>query len=294
MRAAAPADLACVWPGAAELGEGPVWRVDEAALWFVNIKGLAIHRLDTATGEVTSWPAPAQPGFIAPVAGGGWIAGLKTGLHRFEPATGAFTPLARFGPDRPGNRINDGAVDAQGRLWFGTMDDGEAEPTGALWRLDAEGPATRCDDGYVVTNGPAFSPDGATLYHCDSVARRIYAFDLAADGSLGPRRLFAELERGYPDGPVVDAEGCLWVALWGGWGLNRYAPTGELIGHVALPVAQVTKAAFGGPDLRTVYCTTAWKGLSDAERFAQPLAGAVFSFRADVAGLAGNAVRLGA
>lgn len=287
-----PADLACVWEVGAELGEGPVWRPAERALWFVDIKGRRVHRYDEATRARRSWEAPSEPGFLAPVRGGGWIAGLKTGLHLFNPETGSFTHLPRFGPDRAGNRLNDGAVDAQGRLWFGSMDDGETEPTGELWRLDAFGDACAHDTGYVITNGPAFSPDGRTLYHTDTLARRIHAFDLAEDGSLSGRRTFAEVAEGWPDGPAVDAEGCVWTGLFGGWGLNRYAPTGELLAHVRLPVANVTKPAFGGADLCTVYCTTARKGLTPEARGAQPLAGGLFRFRVETPGLPGGELRL--
>lgn len=288
----APADLACVWEVGATLGEGPVWRPGEEALWFVDIKSRRIHRFHEPTGERQSWEAPSEPGFLAPLAGGGWIAGLKSGLHRFDPEAGAFAHLPRFGPDRAGNRLNDGAVDAQGRLWFGSMDDAEEAPTGELWRLDATGPAASQDAGYVITNGPAFSPDGRTLYHTDTLAKVIYAFDMAADGAVSGRRVFARVERGYPDGPAVDAEGCVWSGLFGGWGLNRYAPSGELLAHLRLPVANVTKPAFGGPDLRTVYCTTALKGLSAEERAAQPLAGGLFRFRVDTPGLPGGELRL--
>jgi sugar lactone lactonase YvrE len=148
------------------------------------------------------------------------------------------------------------------------------------------------DAGYVITNGPALSPDGRTLYHTDTLERVIYAFDLDEAGALLSRSVFAEVDRGYPDGPAVDADGCVWTGLFGGWGLNRYAPTGELLEHVPFPVANVTKPAFGGEDLRTVYVTTAWKGLSAAEREAQPLAGGLFRFLADTPGLPQGELRL--
>lgn len=282
-----PSDLQCVWDLRAELGEGPVWRPEDGAVWFVDIKGRRIHRWEAATGARRSWDAPDQVGFIAPVRGGGWVAGLPAGPHRFDAETGRFDAIPRFGPDHPNNRLNDGAVDGEGRLWFGSMDDAEKKPTGELWRLDAQGPATVHDSGYVITNGPTFSPDGRTLYHTDTLEKVIHAFDLSPSGELSNRREFARVGegQGHPDGPVVDAEGCLWSALYGGWGLNRYSPAGELLLHVRLPVANVTKPAFGGEDLRTVYCTSAWKGLSDADRAAQPLAGGLFSFRVDTPGL---------
>ncbi len=276
----------CVLRSACELGEGPVWRAADKAVWFVDIKGLRIHRYEPESGAAFSWQAPAQPGFIAPVAGGGWIAGLKTGLHRFDPAGGRFELMATVEDASLGNRLNDGFVDARGRLWFGSMHDGETDLTGALYRLDDRG-LRRMDDGYCITNGPAVSPDGRTLYHTDTLKRVLYAFDLAPDGGLSNRRVFAEIEdgAGYPDGPAVDAEGCVWTGLFAGWGARRYSPKGEPIGFVRLPVANVTKIAFGGPDLKTVYATTAWKGLSPAEREAQPLAGGLFRFDVDTPGL---------
>ena len=142
------------------------------------------------------------------------------------------------------------------------------------------------DSGYVITNGPAISPDGGTLYHTDTLQKRIYAFDLQADGSLTGKRIFAVIEEGagYPDGPVVDSKGCLWTGLFGGWGARRYSPQGALLECVSFPVASVTKLAFGGADLTTVYATTARKGLDDAALTAQPLAGGLFRFQADVPG----------
>jgi D-xylonolactonase len=275
----------CVLRCACELGEGPVWR--DGAVWFVDIKGLRIHRYEPGTGAAFSWQAPAQPGFIAPAAAGGWIAGLKTGLHRFDPASGRFELMAAVEDAGLDNRLNDGFVDGRGRLWFGSMHDGETNLTGALYRLDANG-LRRMDDGYCITNGPAVSPDGRTLYHTDTLKRVLYAFDLAADGGLSNKRMFAQIEdgAGYPDGPAVDAEGCVWTGLFAGWGARRYSPKGAQVGFVRLPVANVTKIAFAGDDLKTVYATTAWKGLSAAEREKQPLAGGLFRFHVDTPGLA--------
>lgn len=273
----------CVWPVGAQLGEGPVWSATEQALWFVDIKGQAIHRYHEPSGARDSWPAPAQPGFILPARDGGFVCGLKTGLHRFDPETGAFSPLHQVEPDKPGNRLNDGFVDSRGYLWFGSMDDEERAPTGALYQLTDRG-CIRRDDGYVITNGPAESPDGRTLYHTDTLARTIYAFARAEDGVLSDKRVFARIETGHPDGPIVDSMGYVWTGLYGGWGVARYAPDGKLIGKLELPCANVTKAAFGGEDLRTLYITTAWKGLDDRQRAEQPLAGGLFRARVAVAG----------
>ena len=271
----------------AELGEGPLWVANDSALWMVDIHGGRLHRLRPDSGELRSWAAPASPGFLAARAAGGFVVGLKGGLHHFEPASGRFTPLTSIEPDLPDNRINDGCVSPEGELWFGSMHDPETQPSGSLYRLGAAGHCVRLDTGYIVTNGPAFSPDGRTFYHTDSPGRIVYAFDRPEPHVLTNKRVLIRIEpeAGYPDGTAVDTDGCLWVALWSGWGVRRYSPEGRLLATLALPCAQVTKLAFGGADLRTAYVTTARRGLSAQARAAQPFAGDVFCFTAPVAGL---------
>ena len=167
---------------------------------------------------------------MLPTRAGWMIAGLKTGLHSFNPETGNFNLLHVVEPHAPNNRLNDGFVDSEGFLWFGSMDDNEEDPSGALYQLGPEG-CLRRDPGYVVSNGPAESPDGRTLYHTDTLAGVIYAFDRARPGTLTNKRVFARLHagEGYPDGPIVDVEGCVWTGVFGGWGLRRYSPQGELL-----------------------------------------------------------------
>lgn len=282
----------CLWEVGATLGEGALWHAAAGQVWFVDIKGRRLHCHDVASRGGRSWDAPGQVSFIVPVAGGGFVCALEDGLYRFVEASGQFLPLLPVEADQPGNRFNDGHVDAAGRLWFGSMDDAEDQASGALYCFDGR-EVRRMDQGYVITNGPAVSPDARTLYHTDTLARRIFAFDLAADGSLAGKRLFAELaDGGYPDGMAVDAEGHLWVATFGGWRIDRFDPQGRKVGEVRFPCANITKLAFGGDDLRTVYVTTARKGLSAAQLEAQPLAGGLFTFRADVAGLPQHALRL--
>jgi xylono-1,5-lactonase len=279
-------EVECVWPVGAVLGEGPFWSATEQVLWFVDIKAPAIHRFNPASGEKRSWKAPDRVGFLAPTSDGRLIAGLKTGLHRFNPETGNFALLQVVEPHAPNNRLNDGFVDSEGFLWFGSMDDTEEEPSGALYQLGPQG-CIRRDPGYVVTNGPAESPDGRTLYHTDTLAGVIYAFDRARDGQLTNKRVFVRIAAGggYPDGPIVDAEGCLWTGLFGGWALQRYSPAGKLLDEIRLPCSAVTKAAFAGDDLRTLYITTAHVALSPEERKQQPLAGGLFRARVAVPGL---------
>jgi len=275
-----------ILPVQATLGEGPVWIGRDAALWFVDIKGRHIHRYDPATGAARRWDAPDQVGWVLPDADGGMIAGLRTGLHRFDPADGSFTLHARAESDAPGNRLNDATTDGAGRIWFGTMDDAETQASGRLYR-HAAGRVT--DSGLApvcITNGPAISGD--TLYHTDTLARTIWRATIRDDGTLGEAERFVEIEEGagHPDGSVADAEGCIWVSLWGGWGVRRYDPAARLIDTVTLPASNITKIAFGGDDLRTAFATSARKGLDAAALAAQPEAGNVFAFDPGVAGVA--------
>ncbi len=277
-----------VWDVAAELGEGPVWVERDKALWFTDIKKRRIHRYDPAGGERRTWAAPEQVGFVLPAERGGFVAGLMSGLHRFDEATGRFTLIAEMEPERPNNRLNDGVVDPRGRLWFGTMDNKETAKTGAFYRFDRGIVEPTGLEGIAITNGPALSPDGRILYYVDTRSGTIDSADVGDDGSLGPSRPFARIDpaEGHPDGPTVDGEGCVWIALYSGWEARRYSPAGELVDRVRFPVANITKIAFGGDDLRTVYATTARQGLSPEEMERQPQAGDLFEFRADVPGLA--------
>jgi len=274
----------CIWDVGAHLGEGALWHAPTRSVWFVDIKDRRIHRCDAEGGHRRSWDAPGQPGFVVPAAGGGMVSALEDGLYRFDEG-GGFAPLLAVERELPGNRFNDGHVDVGGNLWFGSMDDGQVQPTGALYRLGRDGVLARADGGYVITNGPAISPDGKTLYHTDTPLRRVYAFDLHDDGTLANKRVFLQLPEGSrPDGMAVDSAGELWIALFGGSRIERYTPAGRCVGAVHFPCTNITKLAFGGGDLRTAYVTTAWKGLSPAQRAAQPLAGGLFAFRVETPG----------
>jgi sugar lactone lactonase YvrE len=278
-----------VWDLRAELGEGPVWDEARRCIWFVDIKGRRLHRYGHDDGSTASWDAPDQIGFALPAEDGSLICGVRGGLHRFDPETGVFSLIQPVEADRPQNRLNDGFVSPDGALWFGSMDDSEEQQTGALYRW-FHGELERKDDGYGVTNGPALSPDGRTLYHHDTLQRTVLAFD-HDNGQLSNRRVFARTEDGFADGPCVDADGVLHVGLFNGWGVARFSPQGERIGTIRLPVQTVTKAAFAGDDLRDLYCTTAWLGNAD-KREAQPALGGLFRLRADTPGLRPTRVKL--
>jgi xylono-1,5-lactonase len=285
----------CCWPLGATLGEGPVWIDRDQALWFVDIKRRHLHRYDPVTGSRRTVPAPGQCGFVQPGADGRFLVGVQGGLYRFDPATDDFDLHVPVEPELPANRLNDAVVDPHGFLWFGSMDDGENEATGRFYRLDGDGEVRPRGHRCAITNGPAFSPDGHTGYFVDTLARTIFACDVDGHGQLDRTRVFATVgdAAGYPDGPAVDEDGHVWVGLYGGWGARRYSPGGTLIETIALPVANVTKLAFGGADRRTLFATTAAQRL-DAQALAnQPLAGGLFAWPAPVRGLAGVEVRHG-
>lgn len=278
-----------VWDVKAELGEGPVWVARDRAVWFVDIKGRKLHRYGVDDDSRTSWDTPDQTGFALPADDGSLICGVRGGLHRFSPADGKFEMILPVETDRPQNRLNDGFVAPDGSLWFGSMDDSEEVKTGALYRW-ADGELTRHDDGYGVTNGPALSPDGKTLYHHDTLDKAIYAFD-HADGAISNKRLFANTHDGYSDGPSVDSAGVLHVGLFNGWGVAQFAPDGERIGTIRAPVQTVTKAAFAGDDLRDLYMTTAWLGNAD-KRAEQPTLGGLYRLRVETPGQPQSVIRL--
>lgn len=283
----------CIWTVGAKLGEGPVWHPGENMLYFVDIKGQQLHRCAEDGTARQSWQMPAETGFALPMTDGGMVCGMPGKLMRFDPKTGAFTLLREVEASLPGNRMNDGYVGPDHSLWFGSMDNAETAASGSLYRLRSNGQLQALDDGYVITNGPATSPDGRTFYHTDTLEKKVYAFDLAADGTLSRKRVFARIEgSGYPDGTAVDAAGYVWIALFGGARVERYAPDGKLEGSLAFPCPNITKIAFGGTDLRTAFATTAWKGMSDEDRRKYPLAGGLFSFRVAAPGQAQHSFTL--
>lgn len=284
---AAESQVECVADVHAVLGEGPVWVARERALYWVDIKGRRIFRLDSR-GQVTSWPTPMRVGSLAPRKSGGFIGGTDEGVLSIDPEAGRFELLVDPEQALPGNRFNDGKLDRQGRFWAGTMDDSEQADSGTLYRIGADLGVTAVDRGYRVTNGPAFSPDGMRMYHNDSARKVTYVFDLGAENPSAGRRIFLQFgdSDGSPDGMTVDSEGCLWIAFWDGWCVRRYSPAGEWLETVRMPVARPTSCAFGGDELDRLYITSASIGLDGESLAMQPKAGGLFMFSPGVRGLA--------
>jgi sugar lactone lactonase YvrE len=275
-------DVRCACTTRAVLGEGPLWVARENAVYWVDIKGRVLHRLALADDTHVSWPMPETLGWIVERRDRpGFIAGFKSGFARLFLGPLRVEPICAPERHLPASRMNDAAVDRAGRIWAGTMDDREQEPTGCLYRLDASGHWSRHDEGYVVSNGPTFSPDHDVLYHTDTTRRVIYRFALAPDGTLGKREEFVRFPEpwGWPDGMATDVEGGIWVAHWGGGRISRFLPDGRLDRAIELPVAQVTSCCFGGLGLERMFVTTASIG-----RDGEPLAGCLFEVAPGVRG----------
>jgi len=277
----------CVADCKAILGEGPVWVEREQALYWLDIRGRRIFRR-RGDGQIDEWPAPFKIGSIAPRATGGFVGGTERGLAFIDPEAGVFEIFADPEKSLPDNRFNDGKVDRHGRFWAGTMDSKESQASGALYRVGDDLAPVCVEEGYRITNGPAFSRDGRLMYHNDSARQLTYLFDLDEGGEASSRRVFASFGEGegYPDGMTVDAEDCLWVAFWDGWCLRRFSPSGELLLNLNLPVQRPTSCAFGGPALDQLFITSARRGLSAAELALQPQAGGLFLVEPGVSGVA--------
>jgi len=279
----------CVVDARCVLGESPVWSADEGALYWADIEGCALHRWRPDDGAHRIWALPGKLGSLGLCKDGGLIVALKQGLHRFDLATEALSFITHPEAVQPGNRYNDGKVSPEGRYWVGTIDeDPQRRPFASLYRIDADGRSTQMVEGLRVSNGLAWSPDGRTLYHCDSRVPQIWrhAYD-PVDGTIGPREVFADIDAtwGRPDGAAVDVEGCYWSAGITGGRLNRFAPDGRLVGHVELPVTHPTMPCFGGPGLRTLYVTSLRHGFTAEQLARTPQAGSVFALDVGVAGV---------
>lgn len=282
------ADVRCA------VGESPVWDQRDQRLYWVDIDGATIHRL-RGDGGIDSWQLPEKVGCIAPHAGGGWIAAMQATIrHVHLHDGGRFDDqvLARVRHATDPMRFNDGRCDRQGRFWAGTMfEDTQAGNTsGRLYRYtDAKGLSFSGIDGLVVTNGLAWSPDGRTMYLADAWrgSRLIWAFDYdTATGTAANRRVFVDMHEhvGRPDGAAVDAEGCYWICSADGGCVLRFDPSARLVGRIDVPVKKPTMAAFGGPQLDTLYITSIRPRNIDLSD--QPLAGGLFVVRPGVTGLA--------
>jgi sugar lactone lactonase YvrE/DNA-binding IclR family transcriptional regulator len=280
--------LRCVLPWSASLAEGPLWSPREGRLYWVDILAPSIHRFDPLSGRNEERPLTRLVSAVAERRSGGLVALTQHGLETLDFGSGQLAPLVRPEADNPEHRFNDGKCDAAGRLWAGTMRLDASAADGSLYRIDGSLHAQRMDGGFTVSNGLDWSPDGRCLYFADSAAGHIYVYEFKPrTGTLGERRVLVALapEDGRPDGLAVDSAGTIWVAIWDGWSVRRYAPDGRLLEIVRLPVPRPTSLCFGGADLRTLFVTSARVRLPAHVLAEAPLSGSLFALPVDTPGL---------
>lgn len=281
-----------------ELGEGPAWHEAKGALLWVDIIRSRLYHCELGTG--TSGPTPRvlelgqAVSAALPRSNGGTVVAVDDGLQLLDAAWDLelHVPVETGIPD---NRLGDMGVDPRGRLWFGTLDRDLTAGRGALYRLDPDRTVTKILDRTSIANGVGWSPDGTLMYFADSATGRIDVLDYdVSKGSAADRRPWVSIDHadGLPDGLAVDSAGGVWVALWGGGQVRRYAADGILSAVIPLPVRNVTSCCFGGASLSRLFITTARVEMTERMLRAEPLAGSVFvvdtAFRGlDLPGFAG-------
>lgn len=271
-----------------KLGEVPLWDVAEQALYWVDIEGRLLQRLTPATGKVERWEMPERIASFALREKGGLVVAFASGLAFYDLGTGRIDWIARPEAHLPGNRFNEGKVDRKGRFWAGTMDDSLAAHSAGLYRLDPDLKVTKMLDDIGISNCFVWSRENDRFWFADTLDKQISVFDYDHEtGSIANRRPFANtVGLGYgPDGGTIDEQGYIWVAMWDGWKVSRFAPDGRLDREVKLPVSKPTSCMFGGPDLRTLYVTSAVWDLQGAALSEQPQAGGLFALDVGIAGL---------
>jgi sugar lactone lactonase YvrE len=278
----------CVLDIKASLGECPVWSVDEQALYWVDINAPSLNRFDPLTRRNMAWAMPTSIGCFAVRQSGGFIAALRNGFWLVDKHGKLENRICEAPYDPAHHRFNDGRADPRGRFWAGSMNEKRDASTGKLYRLDPDFKLTAMVSDIMTSNGLAFSPDARTMYHSDTPTHTIYGWDFdAATGDIANRRIFAQFraETDRPDGGAVDREGCYWSAFYRGGKIVRLSPRGEMLAEFTVPAMCPTMCAFGGPDLKTLFVTSARQNRDCEELERLPQSGGIFAMRVGVPGL---------
>ncbi|RYU78068.1 SMP-30/gluconolactonase/LRE family protein [Hymenobacter persicinus] len=296
--AAAPAapDLTAelLLPAQAALGEGALWNGQDQRLYWVDIEGRVLHIFDPATGHDRQLPTGSRVSTVVPAGPDSVLVALQTGIHRLHTTTGALTPLTPPLPD-PNLRYNDGKCDPAGRFWVGTMVLNDKPRGAGLYRLDADHRLYQLLEHVTISNGLVWTADQRTMYYIDTPTLSVQAFDYDhATGAIGNGRIALRFAAGAgsPDGMTIDAAGNLWIALWGGSRVVCHNPvSGQLLQTVHVPAPYTASCAFGGPDLQTLFITTARAGLSEEILRQYPHSGDLFQVRPGATGVPANSYR---
>ena len=288
----------CVLQAHADLAEGPHWWAEKGVLLWVDIEASRVGLFDPVTGLNRFLVVPSHVGAVVPMSDGELLAATAQGFVRLHPDSGVVSSLQDPEEDRPGNRFNDGKCDPWGRFWAGSMAYDFAAGAGSLWRVNADFSCVRQRQGLTISNGLAWSQDRGTLYLIDSPTRQVLAFPLTPSGDLlgeaTPCITIPKAWDALPDGMCIDAEGKLWIALFGGGAVTRWDPvSGLLLERLELPCRQVTSCCFGGPNLDQLFMTTARREMDAAAIEAEPLAGGLFQADVGVKGLPAACFQVG-
>ena len=280
----------CVLQAQADLAEGPHWWAEKGVLLWVDIEASRVGLFDPVTGLNRFLVVPSHVGAVVPMSDGELLVATAQGFVRLHPDSGVVSSLQDPEEDRHGNRFNDGKCDPWGRFWAGSMAYDFAAGAGSLWRVNADFSCVRQRQGLTISNGLAWSQDRGTLYLIDSPTRQVLAFPLTPSGDLlGEATACITIPKAWdalPDGMCIDAEGKLWIALFGGGAVTRWDPvSGLLLERLELPCRQVTSCCFGGPNLDQLFVTTARQEMDAAAIKAEPLAGGLFQAEVGVKGL---------
>ena len=278
----------CVLDIRAKLGECPVWSARDNALYWVDIHAPSLNRFDPATGRNHAMPMPEAIGSFALRKPAGFIVALRSGIW-LARADGSLDRRILAAPYDPAHhRFNDGRCDPAGRFFVGSMNEKRDAPSAALMCIDAAGRMTEVFRGFTISNGLAWSPDGRTMYHSDTPAHVIRAFDYdVATATIANERVFKQWqgETDRPDGGAVDSAGNYWSAFYRGGKVVQISPAGHILAEYPVPAMCPTMCAFGGPDLRTLYVTSAGGGRDAQELARLPQSGCIFAMTVDVPGL---------
>lgn len=283
------ANLELVLDGTAIVGEGPIWDDSTNRLVWVDIPAGAVNLFDPTTGRNTTFSMGQSVGVAVLGQEKTLVVACADGFYLLDTTSGKSTLLVHVEADQTESRMNDGACDAAGRLWAGTMSDKAQPGVGSLYRFDTDRGVTRMLTDLTISNGIGWSLDNSRMYYIDSATQKVDVFNFELEsGTLSNRTTLVEIRpvEGMPDGLTVDAEDCLWVALWGGAAIRRYTNAGELLAHYDLPVEFVSACGFGGPDYSDLYITTARYTLTPEALKKQPGAGSLFRLRPGVRGRA--------